>query len=118
LRRNHIVVNIPGSCNNLCDTAPDPAEYDARNQANIAWMRETFEHAIEHHWSAVMLISQANLGWDLADDTRAPLRDPKTLVEKLLLMWTPPAAPVLADSTTDGSGTVTPEIFDLPVARA
>ncbi len=28
-----------------------------------------------------MLIAQANPGWDLTDGTRAPLRDPKTLVE-------------------------------------
>ena len=98
----YATLNIPGSCNNLCDTAPDPAEYTARNQANIAWMRETFERAIEHDSAAVMLIAQANPGWDLADDTRAPLRDPRTLVEKLLVMWTPPAAPVFADSTTDG----------------
>ena len=29
-------LNIQGSCNNLRDTAPDPAEYAARNLANIA----------------------------------------------------------------------------------
>lgn len=98
----YATLNIPGSCNNLCDTAPDPAEYEARNQANIAWMHETFEHAVEHHSAALMLIAQANPGWDLADDTRAPLRDPRTLVEKLLLTWTPPSPPVLTDSTTDG----------------
>jgi hypothetical protein len=98
----YATLNIPGSCNNLCDTAPDPAEYYARNQANIAWMRETFEHAIEHHSAAVMLISQANPGWDLSDATRAPLRDPNTLMAKLLVMWTPPAPPVLTDSSTDG----------------
>ena len=29
----YATLNIQGSCNNLCDTAPDPAEYAARNQA-------------------------------------------------------------------------------------
>ncbi|MBD2167778.1 hypothetical protein H6G04_25670 [Calothrix membranacea FACHB-236] len=74
-------LNIQGSCNNLCDTAPDPQEYKARNAANIAWMKETFRVAKERKSAAVMLISQANPGWDLSDPTRAPLRDPKTLVQ-------------------------------------
>ena len=41
----YATLNIQGSCNNLCDTAPDPAEYAARNAANIAWMQETFAEA-------------------------------------------------------------------------
>jgi hypothetical protein len=86
-RRWHIrgvtyaTLNIQGSCNNLCDTAPDPAEWAARNQAVIAWLRETFGEASGRHSRAVMLISQANPGWDLSDPTRAPLRDPRTLAQ-------------------------------------
>jgi hypothetical protein len=74
-------LNIQGSCNNLCDTAPDPLEWFARNQAVIAWMQETFAEATERQSVAVMLISQANPGWDLSDPTRAPLRDPRTLAQ-------------------------------------
>lgn len=74
-----LTVNVQGSCNNLCDTAPNPAEYMARNQANIRWMRDTFAQARAHGSAAVMLISQANPGWDRTDPTRAPLRDPNTL---------------------------------------
>jgi len=77
----YATLNIQGSCNNLCDTAPDSAEYTARNAANIAWMQETFAVAKSKNSAAVMLISQANPGWDQTDGTRAPLRDPKTLVE-------------------------------------
>ena len=51
------------------------------NLANIAWMQETFAEARAGHSSAVMLISQADPGFDLTDGTRAPLRDPKTLAE-------------------------------------
>jgi hypothetical protein len=86
-RRWHIrgityaTLNIQGSCNNLCDTAPDPAEWAARNQAVIAGMRETFDEAADRQSTAVMLISQANPGWDLSDPTRAPLRDPRTLAQ-------------------------------------
>src|SRR5207253_4549767 len=45
-------------CNNLCDTAPDPKEYAARNQANIAWMKGTFASAEAHNSAAVMFIAQ------------------------------------------------------------
>src|SRR5262245_52602571 len=33
----YATLNVQGSCNNLCDTAPSPAEWAARNQADIAW---------------------------------------------------------------------------------
>jgi hypothetical protein len=77
----YTTLNIQGSCNNLCDIAPDPQEYEARNAANIAWMRETFQVAKARKSVAVMFISQGNPGWDLTDGTRAPLRDPKTLAQ-------------------------------------
>src|SRR5205807_5763704 len=62
-------------------TAPDPAEYAARNLANIAWMQTTFHVALSRRSAAVMLITQGNHGWDLTDGARAPLRDPKTLMQ-------------------------------------
>lgn len=77
----YVTLNIQGSCNNLCDTAPDPAEYAARNAADIAWMQETFAQAKERNSSAVMLISQADPGFDATDATRGPVRDPQALVE-------------------------------------
>ena len=80
-RVTYATLNIQGSCNNLCDTDPDPAEYAARNHADIVWMQETFAAATKRHSVAVMFISQADPGWDLSNVTRAPLRDPKTLAE-------------------------------------
>ena len=77
----YATLNVQGSCNNLCDVAPDPAEYAARNQADIAWLHQTFAQAKAHGSAAVMLIFQADAGFDLSDATRAPLRDPKTLAE-------------------------------------
>jgi hypothetical protein len=77
----YATLNIQGSCNNLCNVAPDSAEYTARNQANIIWMQQTFDEAKARHSAAVMFISQADPGWDLSDGTRAPLRDPQTLAE-------------------------------------
>jgi len=80
-RVTYATVNIQGSCNNLCDTAPDPAEFAARNQADILWVQETFAEAKQRNSVAVMLITQADPGFDLTNATRAPIRDPKTLAE-------------------------------------
>jgi hypothetical protein len=77
----YATLNVQGSCNNLCDTAPDAAEFAARNAANIAWLRETFADAAARDSAAIMLITQANPGWDQSDPTRAPLRDPRTLAQ-------------------------------------
>jgi hypothetical protein len=73
--------NVQGSCNNLCDTSPDPNEYAKRNAADIAWLQDTFNEAKADNAGAVMLISQGDPGFDGSDATRAPTRDPKTLVE-------------------------------------
>lgn len=80
-RVTYVTLNIPGSCNNLCDTDPDSAEYAARNLANLRWLQQSFAYAREHGSVAIMLISQANPGWDLSDGTRAPLRNPQTLAQ-------------------------------------
>jgi len=77
----YATLNVQGSCNNLCDTAPDPAEFAARDAADIQWLQETFAKARERHAVAVMVIFQADPGWDLTDATRAPTRNPKTLAE-------------------------------------
>ena len=80
-RVTYATLNIAGSCNNLCDVLPDEAEWFARNEANIAWMQETFDEATARQSAAIMFISQADPGWDLSDGTRAPLRNPRTLAQ-------------------------------------
>jgi hypothetical protein len=77
----YATVNVQGSCNNLCDTAPNPAEEAARNAADIQWLNETFAEATANDAPAVMIIMQADPSLDQTDPTRAPLRDPKTLAE-------------------------------------
>jgi hypothetical protein len=44
-------------------------------------MQETFRDARARRSEAVMLIGQANPGWDQSDPTRAPVRDPRTLAQ-------------------------------------
>ena len=77
----YATLNVQGSCNNLCDTAPDEPEWRARNHANIVWLQETFEDAKLRGSVAVMLIAQANPGWDGTDGGRTSTRDPRTLAQ-------------------------------------
>jgi hypothetical protein len=77
----YAVLDIQGSCDNLCDDYPDPIEHAARIAADIAWMQGTFQTAIEQGCVAVMFISQADPGWDDTDGTRAPTRNAQTLIE-------------------------------------
>src|SRR4029079_1307955 len=80
-RVTYATLNVQGSCNNRCGDAADPAEYNQRNGAVIAWMRDTFAEAKAFGSVAVMLIGQADPGFDKTDGTRTLLRDPMTLVQ-------------------------------------
>ncbi len=75
----YATLSITGSNNNLGDVDPDPAEFAARNAASIAWMHEAFAYAESRHSDGVMLILQANPGFDRDDPNRSPPRDPRTL---------------------------------------
>ena len=77
----YVTLNVQGSCNNLCDTGPDPAEFAARNVANIAWLHDLFAKAKAAGVAAVMIVAQADPGFDLSDPTRTSTRNPRTLVE-------------------------------------
>ena len=78
-RVTYATLHVVGSDNNRSgDVAPDPAEWAARDAATDAWLRETFAKARREHSAAVMLITQANPGFDQSDPTRAPVRDPRT----------------------------------------
>jgi hypothetical protein len=81
-------VNVQGTCNNRCSSgggAPDPTgdqpEYQARNAADIQWLKDTFAEAKAQGSAGVMIVWQADPGFDLSDGTRAPLRNPKSLAE-------------------------------------
>jgi hypothetical protein len=109
----YATVNVQGSCNNLCDTAPNPAEYAARNAADIAWLQQTFAEATAKGSAAIMIIGQADPGFDNSDATRAPTRNPQTLVENDNLPASDPAAPGAAP---DGFHDFLATLRDLTVA--
>ncbi len=82
-------VNVQGTCNNRCssgggapDAGGDPTEYNAREAADEQWLQQTFDEAKANGSAGVMIVWQADPGFDQSDATRAPLRDPKTLDER------------------------------------
>ena len=82
----YATLNVQGSCNNLCssgtgDPAGDSAEYTARNAAALQWLQDTFDEASAKKSAAVMIIWQADPGFDTSGYQGAPTRDPNTLVE-------------------------------------
>lgn len=72
-------VNIQGSCNNLCKDAPDAVEWGYRRDADIQWIKDTFQEAKDRNSAGVMLISQADPGFNSHPIESEPVRDPKTL---------------------------------------
>ena len=80
-RVTYATLNVQGSCNNRCDTSPDEQEYAARNAADIVWLRQTFAAAKANGSVAVMLISQADPGFDTSGYPGVPVRNPVTLIQ-------------------------------------
>jgi hypothetical protein len=76
----YATLHVVGSDNNLGDVAPDPVEFAGRDAATNEWLRETFAAARRADAAGVFLVIQANPGFDASDPTRAPVRDPRTLL--------------------------------------
>ncbi len=56
-----VTIHVVGSNNGLGRTPQDDEEYAERNKANLAWLREGFEHAGTGNSRAIMVITQANI---------------------------------------------------------
>ena len=102
-------LDVQGTCNNLCssgagapDAGGDPTEYAARNAADLQWLQDTFDEATAQNSAGVMIVWQADPGFDGSDGTRAPLRNPKTLAE--------------TDGAPDGFQSILTKLRDLTVA--
>ena len=79
-------LNVQGTCNNLCssgagDPGGDVPEYTAREAADEAWLRATFDEAKAQGSAGVMIIWQADPGFDTSGYQGAPRRNPMTLGE-------------------------------------
>lgn len=109
----YAILNVQGTCNNRCgsgsasDPAPsdpsgDEAEYQARNAADLQWLQETFDEADAKQSAGVMIIWQADPGFDQSGFQGAPKRDPQTLVE--------------TDGKADGAHDILSKLRDLTIA--
>ena len=58
-------LNVPGSNNNFSRTQEADLEYFERNEANLAWMKESFSLARAGEFKGIMIVIQANPGFEL-----------------------------------------------------
>jgi hypothetical protein len=89
-RMNSVVfagLHVVGSNNNLGRTPEADAEYAARNAATVAWLRQTFAIARVTDAKAVMLIIQANPGFELPASQRTGFNDFLTALEQETLAY-------------------------------
>ena len=59
-----VTLHVVGSNNNLGRTPQMDAEYSERNAANLAWMRQAFAVAVRNGSRAIMIVAQANPGFE------------------------------------------------------
>ncbi len=57
-------IHMVGSNNNLQPELPSSSEFRRRNEANIEWMRSTFEQAKANHYHAAVFAMQADTFYD------------------------------------------------------
>ena len=60
-----VTLHVTGSNNNHGRTPEADAEYEERNKANLAWLRQAFAHAAANNSRAVMVVQQANIFPDI-----------------------------------------------------
>lgn len=93
-------LNVPGSNNNLGRTAAMDIEYQQRNVANLDWLQQVFSSAKQRHSLGVMLIIQADVGFELAptDPQRSGYNDFIKALEQETLAYGKPVVLVHGDS--------------------
>jgi hypothetical protein len=93
-------LNVPGSNNNLGRTPEADAEYAARNEADLLWMREGFDRAEDDGSSAVMIVVQANPGFELPPEMRTGYNDLLAALEDETVAFGKPVVLVHGDTHT------------------
>jgi hypothetical protein len=91
-------LNVPGSNNNLGRTPEADAEYAARNAADLAWLREGFATAVTSR--AVVVVIQANPGFELAPERRTGYNDLIGALEREAVAFGRPVLVVHGDTHT------------------
>ena len=91
-------LHVVGSNNNLGRTPAADAEYAARNAATVTWLRDTFAAARQQDHRAVMLIIQANPGFEAAPPQRTGFNDFLAALEAETVAFGRPVVLVHGDS--------------------
>ncbi len=90
-------LNVPGPNNNRDDVS---GEYETRNEANLGWMREGFERAAAEESSALMIVLQANPGFELPPEERTGYNDLLAALEEETVDFGKPVVLVHGDTHT------------------
>src|SRR5215212_6465675 len=90
-------LNVPGPNNNY-ESAP--REYESRNEANLEWLREGFERAAADGSSALMVVLQANPGFELPPEERTGYNDLLAALEEETIAFGRPVVLVHGETHT------------------
>jgi hypothetical protein len=88
-------LNVPGPNNNREGA---PGEYESRNEANLEWLREGFERAAADGSSALMVVLQANPGFELPPKERTGYNDLLAALEEETVAFGRPVVLVHGDT--------------------
>jgi len=88
-------LNVPGPNNNYEGTS---GEYESRNEANLEWLREGFERAAADGSSALMVVLQANPGFELPPEERTGYNDLLAALEEETVAFDRPVVLVHGDT--------------------
>lgn len=93
-------LHIIGGHNNLRAGAEAYREYSQRNQANLAWLKQSFAQARERNARAVMVIIQANPRFESKRKYRKGFNDFLDLLEQQVIDFAKPVVLVHGDTHT------------------
>jgi hypothetical protein len=91
-------MHLVGSNNNLGRTAQMDQEFKARNQASLDWLRSSFALARQQNRSGIMLIMQANPGFELPREQRTGFNDFLDALQPEVSQFAKPVVLVHGDS--------------------
>lgn len=93
-----LTLHVVGSNNNRGRTFEGDREYRERTAANLAWQREGFGQARANRSRAIMIIWQANPGFELPPNRRTGFNETLAALEEETVAFDGPVVLVLGDS--------------------
>jgi hypothetical protein len=90
-------LDVPGPNNNYEGA---PGEYESRNEANLEWLRKGFKHATADGSSALMVVLQANPGFELPPKERTGYNDLLAALEEETVAFAKPVVLVHGETHT------------------